>query len=78
MIVLGHGGDDVDDVGYAAGAFAALLKRTVNLCGNDDFPRILAQKIEDDVLDFAIGDDVALADEHGPAAMVSARHKRPR
>jgi hypothetical protein len=61
-----HLGDQVDHIGHTARAFAALLERTVNLCGNNDFPRISAKKGEDDLLDIAVGYDVALTDEHGP------------
>jgi hypothetical protein len=66
MIVLGDAGDQLDDVGDAAGTLAALLESPVNLCRHDDFPRIGAEKGEDDLLDLPIGDHIALADEHGP------------
>jgi hypothetical protein len=66
-------GDQVDDIGHATGTFAALLEGTVNLCGNNDFPRISAKEGEDDLLDFAVGYHVALTDEHGPWSAFEAR-----
>ena len=66
MIFGRHLGDQVDYIGHTAGTLAALFEGTVNLCGNNDFPRISAKEGEDDLLDLAVGYDVALTDEHGP------------
>jgi len=62
--LFGRGSDDGDDVGNAAGAFAALLDGAIDLRGNNNAPRVLAEEGEDDLLDLPIGNDVALADEH--------------
>lgn len=64
MIFFGDGGDHVHHIRHAAGALAADFDGPVNLCRDYDFPRVLAQKGNDDFLYLAVRYDVALAHEH--------------
>jgi len=64
VVLFGDLGDDVHHIRDAAAAFAALFKLPIDLGGDNDGPRIGVQELEDDVPDFPVGDDIALANEH--------------
>jgi hypothetical protein len=65
VISFGDADDDVHHIRKAAAADAALTHLMVDLGRNDELPGILLEQVEDDALDLAIRDDVAVADEHG-------------
>src|SRR6218665_1568947 len=64
VVLFGDRGDNVHHIRHAAGALAAFFQLAIDLGWHDDGPGILLQKLEDNSLDFAISDDVALADQH--------------
>ena len=66
---LGDLGDEIEHVRHAAGAFVALVQRAIDGCRHDDGPRIFGQQVANDLPDLAIGDGVALTDEHWSKAI---------
>ena len=64
VIIFGDPHDNVHHIREAAAAPAALLDRVVDLGGDDELPGIVAQHIEDRILDVALGDHIAVADQH--------------
>ncbi|MDR6755864.1 hypothetical protein J2Y48_001149 [Mycoplana sp. BE70] len=64
MILFGGAHDDVDDIGEAAAAAAALSHRVIDFCGHDQLPAILVEEFVDDVDDLFIADEVAAANQH--------------
>jgi len=64
MIVFGSLDDDVDDVGEATTATAALLHGMVDLRRNDQLPTVFVEKAVDNLTDFLVGYVVAAADQH--------------
>ena len=64
VIGLGDADDDVDDSGEAATAPPAFFHRMINLNRYDQPPRIIIEEADNGLLDFALGDDVAVADNH--------------
>jgi len=65
VIVFGDADDDVHHIRKAAAADAALAELVVDFSRNDQLPGIGIEEAVDDGLNVAIGDDVAVADEHG-------------
>jgi hypothetical protein len=64
VIIFGDPHDNVHHIREAAAAAAALLDGVVDLGGNDELPGIIAQQFEDRILDVALGDHIAVADQH--------------
>jgi len=54
----------VDDGGKTPTAFSALLQHAENHARHDQPPWILIEKISNDLLDFALRDNIAMADKH--------------
>ncbi|WP_423066472.1 hypothetical protein [Devosia sp. CN2-171] len=67
VVLFRYGKDNVYHIRNAAGAFAALVEFPVDHGRDDDLPGILAQQVQDNLLDLPVGDHVALADKHGQA-----------
>jgi len=64
VIRFGRPNDDIDHVGEAAAATAALLHGVIDLCRHDELPTVLVEKAVDHVDDFFFGDEVAAANQH--------------
>ena len=64
VILLGGADDDIDDIGEAAAATAALLHRVVDLRRHDKLPTVLVEEAVDHVDDLFFGDEVAAANQH--------------
>ncbi|KKB76914.1 hypothetical protein VW35_16110 [Devosia soli] len=64
VIILCDLDDNVHHIRHAARAFRAAIEFAIDLCRNDELPRIGLEQVQDDVLDLLGGDHVALADEH--------------
>jgi hypothetical protein len=67
MIILGDPDDKVDHIGKAGTTLAALFESAKHLGRYDDLPGIGLQKFGHDRLDLLVGDDIAMANEHGKA-----------
>ena len=65
VVVFGDGNDDVHHIREAAAADAALAELVIDLGRHDQLPGILVEEAGDDGLDVPVGDDIAMADEHG-------------
>src|SRR5262245_23215487 len=65
VIFFGNPDDDVHHIRETATADAALAELVVDLRGHDQLPRIDVEKAADDGFDVAVGNHVAVADEHG-------------
>ena len=65
MIVLGCLNDDVDNIGEAAAATAALLHDVIDFRRHDKLPTVFVEEVVDDLPDFFVGDVIAAADKHG-------------
>ena len=65
VVSFGDADDDVHHIRKAAAADAALAHFVVDLGRHDELPGVLIEQVEDDPFDVAVGDDVAVADEHG-------------
>jgi len=61
MIFFRHLYDGFNDIWEAATAAAALLHGMINLSRNNQLPRIRVEKFNDSILDFLLGDNVAMA-----------------
>ena len=64
VILLGGADDDIDDIGEAAAATAALLHRVVDLRRHDKLPTIFVEKVGDNLPDFLVGYVIAATDKH--------------
>ncbi|UDF31459.1 UNVERIFIED_ORG: hypothetical protein LHK14_09080 [Roseateles sp. XES5] len=64
VILLGGADDDIDNIGEAAAATAALLHRVVDFRRHDKLPTVLVEEGVDHVDDFFFGDEVAAANQH--------------
>ena len=64
MIVLGRLDNDVDDIGEATAAAAALLHGVIDFRRHDKLPTVLIEKAVDNLPDFFVGYVIAAADEH--------------
>jgi hypothetical protein len=60
MIFFRHLYDGFSDIWEAAAAAAALLHGMVNLCRNNELPRVGIEKFNDSILDLFLGNDVAV------------------
>ena len=65
MIVLGCLNDDVDNIGEAAAATAALLHGVIDFCRYDKLPTVFIEEVVDNIPDFFVGYVIAAADKHG-------------
>jgi len=74
VVVFHDAQDDVHHVRKAAAADAALAELVIDLRRHDQLPGIRVEEARDDALDVAIGDDVAVTDQHG--AGVRTAHMR--
>lgn len=61
VIFFRHLYDGFNDIWEAATAASPLLHGMVNLCRNNELPRIGVEKFNDSILDFLLGNDVAMA-----------------
>jgi hypothetical protein len=61
VIFFRHLYDGFNDIWKAATAASALLHGMVNLSRNNELPWISVEKFNDSILDFLLGDDVAMA-----------------
>ncbi|MBX4948854.1 hypothetical protein HJA95_04415 [Rhizobium binae] len=64
MVFLGRLDDDIDHIGEAAAATAALFHRVVDLRRHDKLPTIFVEKVGDNLPDFLVGYIIAAADKH--------------
>jgi hypothetical protein len=60
MIFFRHLYDGFNDIWEAAAAAAAFLHGMVNFSGNNELPRVGIEKFNNSILDFFLGDDVAV------------------
>jgi len=67
MIFFGHFYDRFDNVWEASTATSTLLKGMVDLGRHDKLPAILIEEPDNRVLDFFLGNNVAVADQHQDA-----------
>ena len=64
MIVLGGLNDDIDHIGEATAATAALLHGMIDFCRHDQLPTVLVEKAVDNLTDFLVGYIITAADKH--------------
>jgi len=64
VIVLGGLDDDINDIGEATAAAAALLHGVIDFRRHDKLPTVLIEKAVDNLPDFFVGYVIAAADEH--------------
>ena len=64
MILLGGADDDVDDIGEAAAATAALFHRMIDFRRHDQLPTVLVEEADNRVLDLFFRDEIAAANQH--------------
>lgn len=64
MVIFGHPNNCFDHIWKAAATAPALGECMVDLRGNDELPRVLVEERHDGLLDFLLGDQVAVTDEH--------------
>ena len=77
VVTLGHSRDDVDNVWKTAAAAAAFAQLVVDFGRHHELPRIFLEEAQDNTLDFLVGDDVAVTDEHGRARGASLAAPKP-
>jgi hypothetical protein len=65
VIFLGCSNYDVDNVGEASAAAAALLHGVIDFCRYDKLPTVFIEEVIDNVPDFFVGYVIAAADKHG-------------
>jgi hypothetical protein len=56
--------DQINDIGKATAAAAALFHGMVDFCRNDKLPAIFIKEGVDDVFDFLVGNVITTADQH--------------
>jgi hypothetical protein len=64
VVLFRHLDDQVHHIRNAAGALEALSQLAIDHGGHDDLPGVNLEQRQDDLLDFPVGDHIALADEH--------------
>jgi hypothetical protein len=64
VIFFRHLYDGFNDVWEAATAAAALLHGMVDFCRDNQLPRVSIEKFSDSILDFFLGDDIAMTYKH--------------
>jgi hypothetical protein len=64
VIFLGSPDNQIHDIGEATAATAALFHRMVDLDRNDQLPTVLAEELDDRILDLPFGDVIATANQH--------------
>jgi hypothetical protein len=62
MIFFRHLYDGFNNIWEAATAAPALLHGVVNFCRDNQLPAISIEKLNDSILDFFLGDDIAMTD----------------
>ncbi len=65
MIVFGDPNDRFDHIWEAAATATSLLHRMIDLGRDDQLPGVLVEQPDDGLFDLLLGDDVAMADQHG-------------
>ena len=64
VILLGGADDDVDDIGEATAATAALFHRVIDFRRHDQLPTVLVEEADDRILDLFFRDEIAAANQH--------------
>jgi hypothetical protein len=64
VILLGYPNYRFHHIWETAATAAALLHRMIDLRRDDQLPTVLVEQRDDRLLDFLLGDDITLADQH--------------
>ena len=77
VVFLGRLDDEIDDIGEATAAAAALLHGVIDLARNDQLPTVFIEKRHDRFLDVLVGDQVAGANHHGGHVQAEFQYRPP-
>jgi hypothetical protein len=72
MVLFGYPNDRFHHIWEAAATATALLERMIDLRRHDELPGVGIEKPDDDLLDFLLGNQVAMADQHLPTHGLTA------